>query len=126
MKVLNLEDKILAKDKKIIVKILNDIFHACFTKEVDNCETYAQLKRVMFNNANEVSKYLGVEDKSDEVDDLEDKIDDLELEVAILKDKLQHIRISEEDTLLTNWKQEIFCLYADKFSPLELEERLKF
>jgi hypothetical protein len=123
MKSLELDQKIPTKQKEFLMALFSDIFNACFASNIENCDTYGKFRRLIYQNAEEIGEYLDLEIvDEDDLDRKDREISDLEEEVEDLEDRLSQY---ESGSLLDEWKAEILKKYLHKFTPLELEERLK-
>lgn len=118
---MDLKEKTLTDNEKdVLCNILDEIFRACFSKEVRDCKNYHELKSLLMRHGESIAERLGVDiEKESEIDDLNSEIYDLEEKVDELETELSELKCQN---LIEEWKQEIVQKYIDKFSPLELEE----
>lgn len=131
-------------ERQPINKVFKQVFKA-FAKEVlkssedfiddiDDCETYYELKDVLENWSEEIFKEIGGEcssckDKDDEIDSLEDEKSELEGEIEELTERVNELEERESisyfpETIIDRYKLEAFKRNVDKFSLSEIESLL--
>lgn len=124
-------------ERQPINKVFKQVFKA-FAKEVlkssedfiddiDDCETYYELKDVLENWSEEIFKEIGGEcssckDKDDEKSELKGEIEELTERVNELEER-ESISYFPE-TIIDNYKLEVFKRNVDRFSLSEIESLL--
>jgi peptidoglycan hydrolase CwlO-like protein len=131
-------------ENKEINKVFKQVFKAFakevlkssedFIDEIEECDTYRDLKDVLEAWSNEFFKEIGGEcsacqDKEIEIDRLEDEKTDLEGEVEELKEHVGELEEKEKisyfpETLIDSFKLEAFKRNMDRFSLSEIESLL--
>ena len=100
-----------------------------FVNEIHNCSTYGELKEMLENNVEFISKKLYMDmscddcsDKDDEIEDLEDAVSDLHTEQGEMESELSRAFVPK--TLDDEYKIEAFIKAKDNFSVSEIESLL--
>lgn len=123
MKIIEINKQISSEHKEFMVSFFRDIFHACFWRQLNDCKTYQEVRQIIFQNAENIGDYLDLPmiDEAEQ-DEKDVTISILEQEIDDLQYKLSKY---ESGTLLDEWKGEILQSYIHKYTPLELEAKLK-
>lgn len=117
------EQKITPKKKEFLTAVFRDIFNACFTPKIEDCETYNDFRVLMFQQADNIGDYLDLElADDDEIRYKDNEIADLEQDVIDLQLKLS--KYENDSSLIDEWKAEIIQEHLHKYSPQELQQRL--
>ena len=105
-----------------------------FVDDIDDCETYYELKDVLGTWSEEFFKEIGGEcsscnDKNDEIEELEDDKLELESEVEELTERINEMEERESisyfpETIIDSYKLEAFKRNVDRFSLSEIESLL--
>ena len=105
-----------------------------FISDIDDCETYYELKETLEVWSEEIFKEIGGEcssckDKDDEIEDLKDDKSQLESEVEELNERVDELEERESisyfpETIIDSYKLEAFKRNVDRFSLSEIESLL--
>lgn len=98
-----------------------------FIDDIDDCETYYELKDVLENWSEEFFKEIGGEcsscnDKNDEIEELESEVEELTERINELEER-ESISYFPE-TIIDSYKLEAFKRNVDRFSLSEIESLL--
>ena len=112
--------------KKEFIDFLKQGLGSCdsFIMNVEKCETFNDLRKMLRSNSDTVVLHLGydcdVDDLEDENERLGRKVENLEIEISKLEDK-----IIPSDSIWDEEKLQSFIDYRDKYTPWEFEALLK-